>query len=73
LDPNEPMTVTLKVDGSTATMLSGEVLTADQMDAHNSFDNPSSLKPRDIAQLPVSNGTVTLTLPAKSVTVVALR
>ena len=73
LDPKEPLTVTLKIDGGTATTTSGEVLTADQMDAHNSFDNPTSLQPHDIAQVPVTNGSVTLTLPAKSVTVVALR
>jgi alpha-N-arabinofuranosidase len=73
LDPKEPLTVTLKIDGGSATMASGEVLTADQMDAHNSFDNPGSLQPHDIAQVPVTNGTVTLTLPAKSVTVVALQ
>ncbi|GAA0316117.1 alpha-L-arabinofuranosidase C-terminal domain-containing protein [Sphingomonas oligophenolica] len=73
LDPLQPLTVTLKVDGGNATTLSGEVLTAEAMDAHNSFDNPTALQPRPIAAIPVANGSVTLTLPAKSVTVVALQ
>ena len=73
LDPQQPLTVTLKIEGGSATTLTGEVLTADAMDAHNSFDNPTSLQPRAIAAMPVTNGVVTLTLPAKSVTVVAVK
>lgn len=72
LDPANPLTVTLNVDGATATTATGSVLTADRMDAHNSIGAPIAVAPRDIAPVPVSDGKVTLTLPAKSVTVVTL-
>jgi alpha-N-arabinofuranosidase len=73
LDPNNPLTVMLNVDGAGATMATGSVLTADRMDAHNSIGEAVVVAPRDIAPVPVSGGKVTLTLPAKSVTVVALQ
>ncbi|MDB5705949.1 MAG: alpha-N-arabinofuranosidase [Sphingomonas bacterium] len=73
LDPNNPLTVTLDLDGTGATMATGTVLTAERMDAHNSIGEAVVVAPRDIAPVPVSGGKVTLTLPAKSVTVVALQ
>ncbi|WCM27031.1 alpha-N-arabinofuranosidase [Sphingomonas sp. QA11] len=73
LDPVNALTVTLNLDGGTASTLSGKVLTADRIDAHNRIGEPLAVAPRDIAAVPVTGGKVVLTLPAKSVTVVALK
>lgn len=73
LDPLNPLTVTLNVDGATGSTLSGSVLTADRMDAHNSIGDSLTVAPRAMAPVAVTGGKAVLTLPAKSVTVVALR
>ncbi|MFA6113698.1 MAG: alpha-L-arabinofuranosidase C-terminal domain-containing protein [Sphingomonas sp.] len=73
LDPVNALTVTLNVDGSTASTLTGSVLTADRIDAHNRIGEPLAVAPRDIAPVAVTGGKAVLTLPAKSVTVVALK
>jgi alpha-N-arabinofuranosidase len=73
LDPDKPLTVTLNLDGATGTTLTGQVLTADRIDAHNRIGEPLAVAPRDIAPVAVTGGKAVLTLPAKSVTVVALK
>ncbi len=73
LDPDKPLTVTLNLDGATGTTLTGQVLTADKIDAHNRIGEPLAVAPRDIAPVAVTGGKAVLTLPAKSVTVVALK
>jgi alpha-N-arabinofuranosidase len=73
LDPTRPLTVTLKLDGVTASSLSGQVLTAAAIDAHNSFDRPDALMPRDLPPVAITAGIATLTLAPKSVTVLAGR
>ena len=40
LDPTQPNTVTVKLDGLTAGTVSGRVLTANAMNAHNTFEAP---------------------------------
>jgi alpha-N-arabinofuranosidase len=73
LDPVNAMTVTLNLDGAAGSTLSGSVLTAEQMNAHNSIGAPLAVAPRDMAPVTVTGGKAVLTLPAKSVTVVALK
>jgi len=50
---------------------SGQVLTADAMDAHNTFDSPENIKPEGYF-VNSRNGRLVLDLPAKSVMVVSL-
>jgi alpha-N-arabinofuranosidase len=50
----------------------GETLTAPSVDSVNTFDAPSTVAPRPIAAA-LQGGRVSLTVPAKSVTVVAIR
>jgi alpha-N-arabinofuranosidase len=50
----------------------GEILTAPAMDAHNTFDAPRAVHPTSFNGAGIANGTLSLTLPAKSVVVLRL-
>lgn len=70
LNPGEA--VNLVVDtGEGIEGASGEVLTADAMDAHNTFERPKTVTPRPYSAR-ARNGQLVLELPAKSVVVVSL-
>lgn len=73
LDPNQANTVTVRLDGVTATTAEGQVLTASALDAHNTFAAPDVVKPVPFTGATIANGTLTVTLPAKSVVVLGLK
>ncbi|AOF95516.1 alpha-N-arabinofuranosidase [Sphingobium sp. RAC03] len=73
LDPTQPNTVTVKLDGLTAGTVSGRVLTAGVMNAHNTFDAPETVKPAAFTGAQVNGGTLTVTLPPMSVVVLDLQ
>ncbi|MCH7627221.1 MAG: alpha-N-arabinofuranosidase [Proteobacteria bacterium] len=73
LDPNQPNTVTVKLAGLSATGVSGRVLTAPAINAHNTFDAPEAVKPAPFSGASVSGDTLSVTLPAKSVVVLTLQ
>ncbi|NKJ41299.1 alpha-L-arabinofuranosidase C-terminal domain-containing protein [Novosphingobium sp. SG720] len=72
-DPGQANTVTVKLDGVTASSAAGQVVTAATMDAHNTFDTPDAVKPAPFTGATIQGGTLTVTLPAKSVVVLDLR
>jgi alpha-N-arabinofuranosidase len=73
LDPNQANTVTVKLGGLNAASVTGRILTAATMNAHNTFDAPETVKPAAFTGAQVSGGTLTVTLPAKSVVVLELQ
>jgi alpha-N-arabinofuranosidase len=73
LDPNQPNSVTVKLDGLTAASVSGRILTAPVMNAHNTFDAPETIRPAAFSGAQVRDGTLTVTLPPKSVVVLDLQ
>lgn len=70
-NPHQPSTITVDVNGQNTQRAVGRVLTADAMDAHNTFTNPEAIKPTDYT-VEASGGKLTLQLPPKAVMVVAL-
>lgn len=68
LDPVRGAHIKLTVDGAQVSKASGKLLTADAMDAHNSFDYPDYLQPVDF-ETSLSD----FHIPAKSVVVVELK
>ena len=73
VDPNQPATVSVKLDGVTAAQVSGRVLTGATMDAHNSFDAPNQVAPQPFNGATLSGGMLTVQVPAKSVVMLDLR
>jgi alpha-N-arabinofuranosidase len=71
VNPNQAETVELSLKGVNGKVLKGEMLTADKIDSHNTFANPNAVKPVPFtADLSGSNSSITL--PAKSIVVVAV-
>jgi alpha-N-arabinofuranosidase len=69
LNPNQSADVTCELQGAKATKLSGRILTAPEMNAHNTFDQPDSVKPAEFNTFKVTDNGFVTTLPAKSVVV----
>ncbi len=72
LDPRNWEQVICKVQGFKAKSVSGRILTADVMNAHNTFDNPEVVKPVDFDAVSLEGDTLAVTLPAKSVVVLEI-
>jgi len=71
IDPNHPADLSVAVQGARTGTVTGQVLTAAKVDAVNTFEAPNTVAPKAISGT-VSGGTAHLTLPPKSVAVVAL-
>jgi alpha-N-arabinofuranosidase len=72
LDPNKPATVTARIAGASAAAVSGRIITADRMDAVNSFERPDAVRPVAFGGASITGGTLTVTLPPKSVVMLDL-
>jgi len=70
-NPREPAEVEVAVPGVAIQAVKGRVLTAGAMDAHNTFQSPQLVKPAPF-NAAGSGGKVKVTMPAKSVVVVAV-
>jgi alpha-N-arabinofuranosidase len=74
LDPNKVMPVTIALSAADAlSQVTGTVLTAAAMDAHNTFEDPNAVHPVAFTAASLKGGAVTLTLPSKSIVVLELR
>jgi alpha-N-arabinofuranosidase len=71
-DPNRSITVSCQLEGVAAKTVTGRVLTATTMSAHNTFDAPNAVQPVPFTGATLANSTLTVALPAKSVVVLEL-
>lgn len=69
--PTRARDVTLNVAGLTVGGVAGQVLTADAMDAHNTFEQPQAIKPAPFSAR-AQDGKLTIKVPAKAVMVFAV-
>ena len=69
LNPNQSIEVPCELQGARAQKLSGRVLTAPEMNAHNTFDQPDNVKPTEFNAFKLTDNGFVTTLPAKSVVV----
>ncbi|MFS0636249.1 alpha-N-arabinofuranosidase [Mesobacillus foraminis] len=58
--------------GVTAANVTGRILTADSMNAHNTFEEPENVKPVAFEQVSVNENKLSITLPPMSVVVLAI-
>ena len=73
LDPNKGVTVTTALSGVSARAVTGQVLTAAAMNATNGYGVAPTVAPVRYTGARLSGGTLTATLPAKSVVTLELR
>jgi alpha-N-arabinofuranosidase len=71
--PGQPVSLTVKLAGVAPRAVTGRILTAAAMNAHNTFEAPGAVQPAAFTGATVRGDTLELTLPAKSVAVLALR
>jgi len=69
LNPNQSIEVPCELQGAKATKLSGRILAAPEMNAHNTFDQPDNVKPTEFNAFKLTDNGFVTTLPAKSVVV----
>jgi len=69
--PTRASDVTVNVAGLNVGSVSGQVLTAEKMDAHNTFEQPQAVKPAPFSAR-AADGKLTVKVPAKGVMVFAV-
>lgn len=72
LDPNQPARVQCELQGATPAKVTGQVLTAAQITAHNTFDQPTNVRPAPFNDAKLTAQALNVQLPPKSVTVLEL-
>lgn len=73
IDPHNTTSLTLDLRGAQASSATGRILTADAMNAHNTFDAPQAVVPREFTGARMVDGRLVVDLPAKSLVVLELR
>jgi alpha-N-arabinofuranosidase len=73
LNPHAAAELTCELRGAKAAGLTGRVLTAEAMQAHNTFDDPLAVMPAQFTAFKVTDGGFTASIPAKSVVVLEVR
>nr|WP_233150618.1 alpha-L-arabinofuranosidase C-terminal domain-containing protein [Sphingomonas sp. BT553] len=73
VDPNRAASVSVAITGVAATGVTGRILTAATIGAHNDFGSGDAVKPAAFTGAQIAGGTLTVTLPAKSVVMLDLR
>jgi len=71
--PAQAVTLSVKLTGLSPKTVSGRVLTAPAMNAHNTFEAPDAVKPVPFDGASITGDTLEVKLPAKSVVILALR
>jgi alpha-L-arabinofuranosidase len=70
-NPHKSEVLNVNAKGLNAKKATGQVLTSDKMDTHNTFANPNAIAPKAYSA-EAKSGKLVLDIPAKSVVVVAL-
>jgi alpha-N-arabinofuranosidase len=70
--PGQDVTLSVRLAGLTAKSVAGRVLTAAAMNAHNTFEAPSAIRPAAFGGATLKGDTLEVKLPAKSVAVLTL-
>lgn len=73
VDPNAARTIEAYVRGEDVSQLSGRILTADAMTAHNTFEQPELVKPGVYDGARLDGDVLTVEMPPKSIVVLTLQ
>ena len=72
VDPHATAMVSCELEGMKASAVSGRILTAPEINSHNTFDAPDAVSPKPFAGASLAAGRLNVALPAKSVVVLEL-
>lgn len=71
-NPNDTVSVQVALTGVEAGAITGRILTAPEINTHNTFDAPDTVQPQPFTGATHQNNTLTVEMPAKSVVVLEL-
>lgn len=71
-DPGKGLNACCELRGTERTAVKGIILTSDQMNAHNTFDEPDNVKPETFNGVSINNNVLSVSLPPMSVAVVTI-
>jgi alpha-N-arabinofuranosidase len=72
VDPHAAVMVSCELRGVAAKSVSGRILTAPEINSHNTFDAPDAVAPQPFTGASLAEGKLSVKLPAKSVVVLEL-
>ena len=72
-DPGKALSVSVNLPAAAAKSISGRLLTAPAMQAHNTFDAPDAVKPVAFSAFKQNGDLLTVELPAKSIIALEIR
>jgi alpha-N-arabinofuranosidase len=72
VDPHAAVSLKAQVQGFTSKQIRGQVLTANEITAHNTFENASAVQPAPFSDVKVVEGGFEAKLPARSVVVLEI-
>ncbi|WKV08266.1 alpha-N-arabinofuranosidase [Thermoanaerobacterium sp. CMT5567-10] len=67
LNPEESVTVECELRGANVSKVTGTILTADEMNAHNTFDNPNKVVPKEFDEIKIAENRIVMTMPKMAV------
>ena len=73
LNPNSPAEVACELQGASVKQISGRVLTAPEITAHNTFEQPEVVKTAQFTSAKANDNGFSVTLPSKSVVALELQ
>ncbi len=73
LDPNATQTIAGELRGLAGGTLSGRILTAEALTAHNTFEHPDAVRPAAFNGAQLADGRLTIELPARSVVALTIK
>ena len=72
-DPRTEHLVTCRLAGVMIGGVNGRILTADTIDAHNTFDQPENVKPATFNGVSLNSNHLTIQMPSKSIVTLAIQ
>lgn len=71
--PRQAMPVKARLEGAAPASVTGRILTAAEINAHNTFDRPDAVSPAPFANAGLRDGNLELVIPSKSVVILELQ
>jgi len=71
-DPHREIEISLEIRGLQVLNVTGTVLTAKELNTHNTFENPDMIKPDDFRGARLNRNTLTVKLPPASVVMIEI-
>ena len=72
IDPDAAVRVEAKLQGADSKRITGQILTADTITAHNTFKNPGVVEPASFQDVSVTDSGFVAEVPAKSIVVLTV-